>query len=305
MSGAPTRPVSVNPPRMTPRGYSSAVAQQLHNALVNGQYSTRSSGGSWTSTPDFTPFYCTIKKDERLTVEVGKYREEDWYPFVDTIRTPVGSIEKWVTEEIDITSQHGWIGYIIIGTTGTLQYWDEFAGVPPNTSACTYWVLAEVWCDDPLTRILRLMQQHQGTVDVAAGGYGGPFGVSIDPSDDTKVIVGANRDTGIPIPNLQLWDSVIIHPEVIYEGYHQHVQCTDFGLVYLEVTRQGVAAVSVPMFAAGKYPPTWPTSTPAIMVVPLAQVGWELLPAPHITGVYQHQFGNIICDRTTANYCSP
>ena len=305
-----TRPSRVGAGRLPPRGFAEALGRQQANTVVDGSYSVSGPGNRSIHTPVSTPFLVEIDRTVSPHTQLicGRCRANAFYPWVDHLRLPSTSIYKVVAETLPVFSTgytHYLCGYNIdmFNFTATLAFWGENIGypaVPLNTAGNVYWILAKFWLDVS-GNIKRLVQQHQGTIDVGgAGGYPGPFSVSqlgqVLPSAD--VTIGYNRDSGSLLPGVQLWDQVVCHPTVVTQGYHQHVTVTANGYIYLPITREGTISVGVPAFSA-----LMPANNETTYNVCLAQVSWSAVPAPHVTGIYQHQYGNILLDKTVLNYC--
>jgi len=304
----PERQVALFGKRLPPQGLFNEQSMQTANGTIDGGYSTPGSGNrNITLTPQ-TPFLCEIDTTvvPNTTVIVGRSRAEPDYPWLDIIPTPFSGyygITKTVAEQLLITGYDATqIVYYDITLVNQLTATLAAAySMPVCNTAHIYWPLCKIWWNG--IKITRLVQQHYGCINLGvanAMAYAGPFAVTYEQGVPDQVTVGWRRDQGIEIPGTQLYDQVIVHPDRIANGYHQSVVVTGKGYIILPVTRQGTVAVGAPYWAAAI-----PGNTPAIMYVPLAMVGYSAVPVPHVVGIYQMQYGNIITDRTTANYCAP
>jgi hypothetical protein len=123
------------------------------------------------------------------------------------------------------------------------------------------------------------------------GAYAGPFAVTAYST--TQAAIGAARTA-----SSWLSDYILIHPDIIVKTSQEIVTVTDNGVLYYEIKREdwdGVAIAATPYFAT-----TLPVSTTMYMMVPLAGVTFA---GGVITGFRQIQYGNIIIDKTSADYC--
>jgi hypothetical protein len=122
--------------------------------------------------------------------------------------------------------------------------------------------------------------------------YDGPFACTIAPNQ-TQILIGANRAASA-------WaqDYILVHPDSIIKNSQEIVSVSSSGVVYYEIKREDwdtVAISATPYFAA-----TLPVSTSMYFMIPLAGVTFA---GGTITSVRQLQYGNIIIDKTSADYC--
>ena len=282
------------------------LARQLANTSVDGSFSVPAPGGKSTLTPVCTPFLCELDTSTGVPytqVIVGAQRAETWYPWVDIIKSPTGQYQdvvKTVPETLVLVDQGGpgivYCDYSLVGGVPTATLASAYyRSMPISNSTHYYHLLAQYWWDTD--HISRLVQQHFGDIVVPVGMiYRGPFAVSYYPGSPTKVVVGWERGSGSEL-GVQLYDQIIVHPDRIANGYQDNVTCSGAGYIVIRIVREGTVSADAPVWCA-----TIPGNTATELYVPLAQVGWA---AGAVSGIRQMQFGSIIVDRTTVNYCPP
>jgi hypothetical protein len=124
----------------------------------------------------------------------------------------------------------------------------------------------------------------------SAAAYTGPFDVTYAGA---VAAIGATRGTAT-----RGSDYIIVHPDTLLKASQELVTVTGNGVVYYSIRREDwdmTAVSATPLYAAAL--PAHATNT---MMVPLAQVFFA---AGAITGVRQIQYGNILIDKTSADYC--
>jgi hypothetical protein len=272
---------------------------------VDGQYRSTGGGNSAIWAPTWTCNKCEVDvtDDDRLTVVCGRRRADSNYPWMDRIILPDGTqIPKAAPDTVVVshrTGDWGAIYYEVDTGAGTAELLECHPDDLPASTSTTFivplamvWV---VWSDyKSAYRIRSVVQQKLDPIVLVQGGssYDGPFACTIAPNQ-TQILIGATRAASA-------WaqDYILVHPDSIVKNNQEIVGVSSSGVVYYEVKREDwdTAAISAtPYFAA-----TLPVSTSMYFMIPLAGVTFA---GGIITSVRQLQYGNIIIDKTSADYC--
>lgn len=308
----PTRAISVNPRRLPPHGFHAELSRQLANTSIDGAMSIPGAGNRSVVTPWNTPFCCEIDTSDPLmqTVVCGARRLNTDYPFEDTIMMPAGMqpITKVSQETATIgVYSYGWAGYLVDmrWNTATFTTWDPAGGYPYYTNDHMVPVVLAKTIHQNIGGVMSIRNiapLHWGMIDCRWWRrYMGPFDVwfyGSAPAYRGMVEVGHTRTYG-PIWG-QRYDRIVVHPDVILQGYPEiAIQCNGDGYIVKRIIREATISADASIWVSAV-----PGNTAFEYWAVLAQVKWDYA-LGEISDILQHQYGDIVIDRTTVNYCPP
>ena len=126
-----------------------------------------------------------------------------------------------------------------------------------------------------------------------AAAYDGPFAVSQSIHATNRAVVGNSRTSDAP-------DFITVHPSRITKTGADTTDLAASGYVYYAIRREDWDGT--PVSATLNNAATLPADDTQTLIVPIAYV---TIAAGAITAIRQLQYGNIIIDKTSADYLSP